>query len=66
VPTCEACDRYWRPVELGEEGACPMCGRLLDTTPPKTPWHFKLLVISMTVYLGWRAVQGIAWLIHRI
>ena len=40
--------------------------RALDTTPAKTPWHFKLLILSMTVYLSWRAVQGVAWVIHRI
>lgn len=66
MPTCEQCDHYWRPVELGEGGTCPTCGQALDLTPPKTPWHFKLLFLSAAVYLGWRAVQGVAWLIHRI
>ncbi|MCU1345857.1 MAG: hypothetical protein JWL70_2123 [Acidimicrobiia bacterium] len=27
----------------------------------KTPWHFKLLVIAIIAYLGWRLVQGIVW-----
>ena len=66
MPTCEQCDYYWRPVELGEGGTCPTCGQALDTTPPKTPWHFKLLFVSATVYLGWRLVQGISWVIHKI
>ncbi len=66
MPTCEDCDHYWRPVELGDGGTCPECGQALDTTPPKAPWHFKLLVISTAIYLGWRAVQGIAWVLHRI
>ncbi len=24
---------------------------------PKTPWHFKLLMVLLTLYLGWRIVQ---------
>ena len=66
MPTCVQCDHYWRPGELGEGSTCPTCGQVLDTTPPKTPWHFKLLFGSATVYLGWRAVQGVAWLIHKL
>ena len=66
MPTCEQCDHYWRPGELGEGGTCPTCGQELDLTPPKTPWHFKLLFVSATVYLGWRLVQGVSWLIHKI
>jgi len=33
---------------------------------PRAPWHFKLLVASATVYLAWRAVEGVAWLAGRI
>ena len=66
MPTCEECDHYWRPVELGEGGTCPTCDQALDTTPPKAPGHFKLLVVSVALYLGWRAVQGIAWVIGKI
>ncbi len=28
------------------------------------PWHFWLVVIMATVYLGWRAVEGVVWLIQ--
>ena len=24
---------------------------------PKTPWHFKLLMVLLALYLGWRIVQ---------
>ena len=27
-----------------------------------TPWHFKLLIGAVAVYLGWRTVQMISWL----
>jgi hypothetical protein len=23
----------------------------------KAPWHFKLLVVALCVYLGWRVIQ---------
>ncbi len=29
------------------------------------PWHFKLLVGAIALYLGWRAVQGVEWVVHR-
>jgi hypothetical protein len=31
----------------------------------KMPWHFKLLVVALVLYLGWRAFQGVEWLIGR-
>ncbi|WP_423921468.1 hypothetical protein [Candidatus Poriferisodalis sp.] len=30
------------------------------------PWHFWLVVVMATVYLGWRAIEGIVWLIQWI
>lgn len=32
----------------------------------KTPFSFKLMVVLAVVYLGWRLVQGIAWIIERV
>lgn len=32
---------------------------------PKVPWHFWLLIAATVIYLGYRAFQGIEWLIHR-
>ena len=29
----------------------------------RVPWHFWLLVAAAIVYLGWRAVQGVALLL---
>ena len=28
-----------------------------DQELPKAPWHFKLLVVALCVYLSWRIVQ---------
>lgn len=32
----------------------------------KTPFTFKLMVVLAAVYLGWRLVQGVIWVIERI
>ncbi|MCA1691028.1 MAG: hypothetical protein LC733_02085 [Actinobacteria bacterium] len=62
---CEECSRYWKPAVLDEEGACPTCGTVIGPAP-KAPWHFKLLVVAVVLYLGLRAWQGVAWLIGRL
>lgn len=28
----------------------------------RTPWTFKLMVVLVVLYLGWRLVQGVVWL----
>jgi hypothetical protein len=49
------------------DGSCPTCGAVLaepvaQLGAPSAPWHFKLLVVALCVYLGWRLVQAIAWI----
>jgi len=62
---------------MGADGSCPSCGRVLSpddgalatkTDPPraKAPWHFKLMVVAVCGYLGWRLIQGIDWLVHAL
>jgi hypothetical protein len=52
---------------MNADGSCPSCGTVLvdpssvATEAPKAPWHFKLLVAALVVYLSWRLVQLIAW-----
>ena len=29
------------------------------------PLHLKILGVSLVVYLGWRFIQGVEWIIHR-
>ena len=29
---------------------------------PKAPWHFKVMLLALVIYLSWRAVQGMGWL----
>ena len=39
-------------------GECPTCGQVI-APPQKVPWHFKMLLGGIVVYLGYRAYQ--AW-----
>lgn len=65
MPWCEECSQFWQAGELAEAGACPACQKVIGP-PPKAPWHFKLLVAAVVLYLGFRAWQGIAWLVSRV
>jgi len=58
------------------DGTCPSCGRLVEPARPAPehaptdetvplPWHLKLLAGAAAVYLGYRAWQGIEWVVHR-
>ncbi|MGH9270096.1 MAG: hypothetical protein ACRDZ2_02365 [Ilumatobacteraceae bacterium] len=69
VPFCEDCSRYWAPSTMTVDGRCPTCDRQLDAPgdgeaqdrrdhgDERAPWHFKLLVAAVVVYLGWRFFQ---------
>ena len=51
---------------MRDDGSCPSCGRVLvdpsaaDADAPRAPWHFKLLVLALALYLAWRFVQLLA------
>jgi transcription initiation factor IIE alpha subunit len=66
VPWCEDCAKYWAPTAMNADGTCPTCGRDVDASAVRTkelvddeksPWHFKLLVVALVLYLGWRVVD---------
>jgi hypothetical protein len=63
MPWCEDCAKYWAPATMTPEGRCPTCGRDLEApersvrdpaVEEKAPWHFKLMVVALVVYLVWR------------
>jgi hypothetical protein len=45
------------------ESAAELNDYIPDLEP--IPWHLKLLAAAVALYLGWRALQGIEWLVHR-
>jgi len=51
---------------LGEGGECPDCDTVIGKPATGAPWHFKLLLVATVIYLGYRAVQGIEWLVHNL
>ena len=63
MPWCEECAKYWTPNSMTEDGDCPRCGahiaeaETVAADEEKAPWHFKLLVVAMVAYLGWRIVD---------
>jgi hypothetical protein len=63
MPWCEQCAKYWTPNAMNDDGTCPSCDEVVesptapDAADEKAPWHFKLMVVMVVVYLGWRFVQ---------
>jgi len=48
-----------------------MCGAAVVATTPVLadkgmPWHFWLILLMASLYLGWRAIEGVVWLISRL
>jgi hypothetical protein len=80
MPWCETCSRFLNPNSLRADGTCPTCGRVVAEPSDKpagagagggagaererAPWHFKLLIAVTIVYLTWRIIQMIGWVIH--
>ena len=62
MPWCEECAKYLTPNSMDEGGRCPKCGDVVQEPESpdddeSTPWHFKLLVVGVVVYLVWRGVD---------
>ncbi len=71
MPQCRVCDPGAETDLSGEQEPgehrliCPTCGSEINPTV-KAPWHFKLLVVSVVIYLGWRAWQGVEWVLGKL
>ncbi len=65
MPWCEPCAKYWTPNAMRADGTCPTCGEQVvephahdaGADDEKAPWHFKLMVVALVVYLSFRVVQ---------
>lgn len=75
MPWCGTCDHYLAPPAVNVDGTCPACGRAVDAggakvaveeAPSGLPWHLKLMLAALAIYLGYRAWEGIAWLFERM
>ena len=68
MPWCDECNRSYNPSSVAPDGTCMTCGKFIadeDThaTASRTPWHFWVLVVALVVYLGWRLVEFLIWLV---
>jgi len=63
--SCPSCGRVLPPVTPGAEGRVSAQDEEIDEGP-SAPWHFKVLLVGMTIYLAWRGVQGIEWVAHKL
>jgi hypothetical protein len=60
--SCPTCGRRLAvPVAAGADPAKISLRELAGEK--KAPWHFKLLVVLVVVYLVWRIVQMIGWIV---
>jgi hypothetical protein len=80
MPWCATCDRFLSPSTVRDDGTCPTCGRAVERAGhatvtqgdekreerPSLPWHLWVLAAALAVYLGFRAWQGIEWVIHSL
>ena len=61
MPYCEACDRFYNPNTLDSTGDCPEGHHVADpdapAPPPRAPWHFKVMLALLIIYLVWRLTQ---------
>ena len=61
--TCPSCGRM---VDAGRAHTAEVSSAPTeddDETLPPIPWHLWLLAAALAVYLGYRAMQGIEWLL---
>jgi hypothetical protein len=72
MPWCEGCSRFYNPNSMAPDGTCAHCGAFIAEPPESgeqaagVPWHFWVLVAALVLYLGWRLVQGLAWIADKL
>lgn len=63
MPYCAGCDRFYNPNTLDDGGDCPAGHHVADPSESSevaelpVPWHFKVMLFLLIVYLGWRFIQ---------
>jgi hypothetical protein len=68
---CPACGRPVEPGAAHAPGESPERAPRAEAEQAgeeevgPIPLHLKILGVSLVVYLGWRFVQGVEWIIHR-
>ena len=77
MPWCVSCNKFLTPSTVRPDATCPKCGKVVerglipgmtrsaDEAPPTVPWHLKLVGAATAVYLGYRFLQLVDWVLHR-
>lgn len=75
MPWCVSCNKFLTPSTVQPDATCPKCGSIVEkglipgmTRPANearigVPWHLKLLVSGVAIYMGWRFLQMGEWLV---
>lgn len=69
--TCPSCGQL---VDAGRAHPPPRGRSRATTTAPEgapdeappVPWHLKLLLVALAIYLGYRLFQGVAWAVAHL
>ena len=61
--TCPACGRVVAAGRAVSSSSADASAADDDDALPPIPWHLWLLAAALAVYLGYRAMQGIEWLV---
>jgi hypothetical protein len=62
MPWCDDCSRFWNPPSMEPGGKCPTCGKVLAAPRKGVPWHFKLMLVALAVYMVYRIYWLAEWL----
>ncbi len=60
--SCPDCGRELDPVVGPTVTAKDLNLKELAGEEGKVPWHFKLMIVALALYLGWRLLQLVLWL----
>jgi len=64
---CEECEELVDEEDIPDDGTCPRCGsELVAPERHRVPWYFRMMVVASVVYLGYRAYQGVTWVVHHL
>lgn len=63
MPWCDDCSKFWDDQSVVDaSGNCPNCGRVLAPPRKGVPWHFKLMLLALAVYMVYRIYWLVEWL----
>jgi hypothetical protein len=62
MPWCDDCSRFWNTPSMAPGGKCPTCGKVLTVPRKGVPWHFKVMLVALAIYMVYRIYWLAEWL----